>query len=80
MRTIAPGSPPSVNHRLPSAPAVIPVGARSAVNPGVLPARNSVTTPAVVIRPMPPGLAGSVNHRSPSGPLVIDARRAARDG
>ena len=71
MRTIAPGLPASVNQTLPSAPVVIPVGARPAVKPGVAPATNRVTTPAVVMRPMAPGLTGTVNHSAPSGPLVI---------
>src|SRR5436309_2401970 len=55
----------SVNHRLPSGPAVIPRGALTAVGTG-----NSVIDPAVVIRPiwLPPI---SVNHRLPSGPAVI---------
>lgn len=71
MRTIAPGPPASVNHTLPSPPTAIPVGTRSTVKPGVPPAGNSVTLPAVVIRPMPPGFACSVNQRLSSGPLTI---------
>src|SRR5579864_6527983 len=61
----------SVNHRLPSGPAVTPAGAALLVA-----VANSVTTPDVVIRPtfeMP----GSVNHRLPSGPAVIRAGAAA---
>ena len=56
----------SVNHRLPSGPAVMPKGSE----PAVMPALNSVTTPAGVIRPirLP---ANSVNHRLPSGPAVM---------
>ena len=38
----------SVNHRLPSGPAVIPVGAAAAAQAPV----NSVTVPAGVMRPM----------------------------
>ena len=67
--------PCSVNHRLPSGPAVMPEG----FAPAVMPALNSVTTPAGVIRPMrlPPD---SVNHRLPSGPAVMpEGRRAGGD-
>src|SRR5262245_30358813 len=70
MRPIAPGRAlllgRCVNQRLPSGPAVMRV---SAV-PGVMPAENSVTTPAVVIRPIRL-LPVSVNQRLPSGPRVI---------
>jgi len=60
-------SPPaSVNHRLPSGPAVMAEGAA----PAVMPALNSVTTPAGVIRPIR-SLKYSVNHRFPSGPAVM---------
>src|SRR5437588_10216810 len=56
----------SVNHRLPSDPAVMAlVTNTSGAEPGV-DRENSVTDPAVEIRPMPP-LADSVNHRLPSG-------------
>ncbi len=57
---------PSANQRLPSGPAVMP----SRIAPALMPAQNSVTTPAVVIRPirLP---ACSVNHRLPSGPAVM---------
>ena len=41
--------PCSVNHRLPSGPAVIPIGSPSPVGRG-----NSVTVPLVVARPMLP--------------------------
>src|SRR5436190_746718 len=55
----------SVNHRMPSGPAAIPVGPLCLAGRG-----NSVMTPAVVIRPTL--LAPiSVNHRFPSGPAVI---------
>src|SRR5215471_21814047 len=55
----------SVNHRLPSEPAVISQGAERGVGTG-----NSVSTPSGVIRPIRlPGI--SVNHRFPSGPAVI---------
>src|SRR5262245_13861148 len=56
----------SVNQRLPSAPTAIPPGAA----PGAMPAENSLSTPAVVMRPiwLRPG---SVNQRLPSGPAVI---------
>ena len=55
----------SVNQRLPSGPAAIPNRPLPAVRTG-----NSVTTPAVVIRPilLPPP---SVNQRLPSGPAAI---------
>ncbi len=62
----------SVNHKLPSGPAVIASGSA----PGVMPTLNSVTTPAVVMRPirLKPR---SVNHRLPSGPAVIAPGSAA---
>src|SRR6266550_3212246 len=56
----------SVNHRLPSGPAVMASG----VAPAVMPALNSVTTPSGVIRPIRLPLC-SVNHRLPSGPAVM---------
>ena len=56
----------SVNHRLPSGPAVMPAGPA----PAVMPALNSVTTPSGVIRPIRLPL-NSVNHRLPSGPAVM---------
>ena len=54
-----------MNQRLPSGPAAMPPGALSAVGIG-----NSVTTPAVVIRPilLP---SASVNQRLPSGPAAM---------
>src|SRR5436305_1378669 len=53
----------SVNHRLPSGPAVMPLGPALPV----MPALNSLTTPGGVIRPI--RLADdSVNHTLPSGP------------
>src|SRR6516165_10680873 len=55
----------SVNHRLPSGPAVIPKGPLLAVGMG-----NSVMVPLVVMRPIWP-MFWSVNHRWPSGPAVI---------
>ena len=67
MRPIAPGSPFSVNQRLPSGPAAMSVGAMF----GVRPMPFSVMTPSVVMRPMRPGAADSVNQRLPSGPAVI---------
>ena len=54
----------SVNHRLPSGPAVMPDGLTK------MPTLNSVTTPAGVIRPIRLPLI-SVNHRLPSGPTVM---------
>src|SRR5207249_724209 len=60
-------TPFSVNHRLPSGPAVIPAGTPFTV--GTL---NWVMTPAGVMRPIlfpfPPE---TVNQRLPSGPTVI---------
>src|SRR5205807_4937610 len=56
----------SVNHRLPSGPAVIPSGPSSAGDP-----TNSVTTPAGVMRPMELR-PNSVNHRLPSGPAAME--------
>src|SRR5262249_44566976 len=63
--------PGSVNHRLPSGPAVMPLGyARR-----LMPALNSVTTPSGVIRPIrslaPRSLPRSVNQTLPSGPAVM---------
>jgi hypothetical protein len=55
----------SVNHRFPSRPEVIWIGA-----PVTVVIRYSVTTPAVVILPMFPAV-DSVNQRLPSGPLLI---------
>ena len=57
-----------MNQRLPSGPAAIPSGKLSAG----MPAENSVTTPAGVIRPirLP---SSSVNQRLPSGPAVISS-------
>ena len=57
----------SVNQRVSSGPAVIPFGPP----PAVRPAENSVTWPAVVMRPILP--PNSVNQRLPSGPAVIPA-------
>ena len=62
-----------MNQTLPSAPVVIPVGPRSAVKPGVLPATNRVTTPAVVMRPMAPGLTGLGEPQRAVRPAVICA-------
>ena len=63
----------SVNHRLPSGPAVIPSGAL----PSLIPSENSVTTPLGVMRPMRfparPARLNSVNQRLPSGPAVMPA-------
>ena len=73
IRPIRPGLSDSVNHRLPSGPAVIALGWLLAVRPVV----NSVIVPVGVIRPIRPGLLDSVNHRLPSGPAVIAARVAA---
>ena len=59
------GGSVSVNHRLPSGPAVIPSGSCW------LPTRPySVIVPLVVILPIKL-LPDSVNHRLPSGPAVI---------
>src|SRR5437867_12110894 len=57
----------SVNHRLPSGPAVMPWGSLLAV----IPAEYSVTVPPVVIVPILSPT--SVNHRLPSGPDVMKA-------
>lgn len=63
MRTIEAGGPELTNHRFPSAPAVMAPG------PWIDASWNTVTTPAVVIRPtLSPPL---VNQRLPSGPLTI---------
>ena len=56
----------SVNHRLPSGPAVMEKGWA----PAVIPPPNSVLTPAVVIRPILLPLC-SANQRFPSGPAVM---------
>src|SRR5512135_6752 len=60
----------SVNQRLPSGPAVIPVGPLLAVGSGP----NSVMMPAGVIRPILLPFC-SVNQRLPSGPAVIPVGR-----
>ena len=61
----------SVNHMLPSGPRVIDSG----LAPAVMPALNSVMTPAGVMRPIL--LApNSVNHRLPSGPAAMSTGRA----
>ncbi len=75
IRPISPGTP--VNHKAPSGPAVIPVAVAGVLAvPGDDPAGGgtagrgySVTTPAVVIRPISPGMP--VNQSAPSGPVVI---------
>src|SRR5262249_30858761 len=57
----------STNQRFPSGPAVMPSGRLS--NVGIV---NTVTTPAVVMRPMAVAeKSRSANHRPPSGPVVI---------
>src|SRR6266568_3243481 len=59
--------PNSVNQRAPSGPAVMPAGSLLAVGTA-----NSVTTPAVVMRPiLSADTADSVNQRAPSGPAVM---------
>src|SRR5437879_5439520 len=59
----------SLNHRLPSGPTTMLVGARSGPEP---PSGNSVTCPAVVILAMAePGPADSTIHRLWSGPVTI---------
>src|SRR5258708_5241346 len=63
----------STNHRLPSGPVVIPRRAPFAVGTA-----NSVTTPAVVIRPIL--LVFSVNHSAPSGPVVMKSGPPAGSG
>lgn len=55
----------SVNHSAPSGPAAMPKGPHSAVG-----SVNSVTRPAVVIRPIRCARY-SVNHSAPSGPLLM---------
>jgi hypothetical protein len=57
----------SVNHRLPSGPAVILKGRA----PALMPALNSVTTPSGVILPI--RSLSSVNHRLPSGPAAMNS-------
>src|SRR5215472_15467430 len=64
MRPILPPED-SVNHRLPSGPAVMPKDALLVGGMG-----NSVRRPLVVMRPMVLPL-NSVNHRLPSGPAVM---------
>src|SRR6266542_1948525 len=56
----------SVNHRLPSGPAVMPKGTATE-----LWVENSVITPAVVMRPTRPPTTFSVNHRLLSGPTTM---------
>src|SRR5215510_1130209 len=68
IRPIAPRD--SVNHRLPSGPATIPVGWRF----GWMPSENSVISPSGVIRPTRPP-PGSVNHRLSSGPSAMSIAR-----
>ena len=65
---------PSVNHRLPSGPAVSAIGADPAVGVG-----NSVTTPDGVIRPILFVFA-SANQRLPSGPVAMPSRLASAVG
>ena len=67
IRPIALVVPSSVNHRLPSAPEAMPVGALPAFSP----AENSLIAPPGVIRPIAL-LPGSVNHRLPSAPGAIE--------
>src|ERR687887_450857 len=67
------GMPRSVNHMLPSGPAVMSNGALP-VGSG-----NSVTAPAGVIRPIR-SPARSVNQRFPSGPAAIRVGAAAGVG
>ena len=59
------GDPDSVNHRLPSGPAVMPCGTAPEPSPDA----NSVIVPCGVIRPIAP--AASVNQRLPSGPAAM---------
>src|SRR5215470_12323358 len=67
-------APFSVNHRLPSGPAVMPAGLLASVGMG-----NSVIAPAGVIRPMwlTPFVSApdSTNQRLLSGPLVMPCGR-----
>ncbi len=79
IRPISPGTP--VNHKAPSGPATIAVAVACVLAvPGDDPAgggtagrANSVTTPAVVIRPISPGIP--VNHSAPSDPAVMAVGR-----
>src|SRR5579862_429025 len=57
----------SVNHRLPSGPAVMPSGVAPPARP------YSVTVPDVVILPIRPLAMHSVNHMLPSGPAAMPA-------
>src|SRR5690348_11080797 len=67
IRPIALVVPVSVNHRLPSGPAVSPRGKA----PGFKPPENSVIWPLGVIRPIAGSLA-SVNQIFPSGPAAMN--------
>src|SRR5215210_8232821 len=67
MRPTRPGSAPSVNHRLPSAPATMSVGALFGVSPVVY----AVTRPVGVMRPIAPAPPRSVNQTLPSGPFAM---------
>lgn len=64
IRPMRPEVRPSVNHTLPSGPAVMPWD-----SPPVSPSEYSVTVPAGVMRPM--WSEPVVNHRFPSGPAAI---------
>src|SRR2546423_15272193 len=60
----------SVNHRLPSGPAVMPNGLQPNLFPHLVGRGNEAKLPPMVMRPMlfP---KDKVNHRLPSGPAVI---------
>ena len=59
--------PGSVNHRLPSAPAVMSYGAE----PAGTAASKTVIVPPMVIWPIAAAALASVNHRFPSAPTVM---------
>jgi hypothetical protein len=66
---IAGGLPASVNHRLPSGPAAMPIGWLFGVSWGE-PYWVIAPVDGLII-PIRPGLPDSVNHRFPSGPAVM---------
>ena len=73
IRAIFGSSASTLNHTLPSGPAVIPPMPLR----GVMPAENSVTLPCGVMRATQP-FDGSVNHTFPSGPAAMSRGPAPR--